>query len=502
MMLAIALAFIGLRLWVSPNLGTDDVEQALMAQDWRLVYNPAQPELYTWLLLDLYAVLGPGLLPHLLLKYGLVYATFAGAYHVALRWTDPRNALLAAGSLLLLQGFAWSIHAGVTHSALLSALMVWSLYALMRLVDGNRWDYAVLFGLLAGLGLQSKYSYIVFLVCLLAAAALDRDLRRRMPWGKLGVALLLAALLFAPHGHAVLTAPRPIGATLAELGQIGVAGGYTANLLAGLSSLAQAAIVFLFPFIVVGPALLSTAWRKAPPPLGPWPGVILRAAALGLVLLAASVIGAETTYFKDRRMHAILLLVPVAGVALASGAALAAWRRTALGALYIGVLVVAAAGLIGQAVYEPRVCRNCRLQVPLDDLADTIRAAGFTRGSIIAADEHLGGNLRIRFADAWTTTPPYHAFLVQPGRDDPRRNGACLLVWNTRSHGAEPPRPMVDLARGLSGLPPDAPILTGLSSLPQAPQTVSLPLLRYARRSETFAFLTVPGFDGTCRPRD
>src|SRR3954447_13371695 len=60
-----------LRLWASPNIGTDEVEQALFAQSWAWGYNPRQPPLFTWLLLGAYALFGAGIVAHLALKYAV-----------------------------------------------------------------------------------------------------------------------------------------------------------------------------------------------------------------------------------------------------------------------------------------------------------------------------------------------------------------------------------------------------------------------------------------------
>src|SRR4029079_4879612 len=65
-----------LRLWISPVLGTDEIEQPLRANDWRLGYNPRQPPLYTWILLSGYSVFGRTLLAHVIVKYGVLAMMF------------------------------------------------------------------------------------------------------------------------------------------------------------------------------------------------------------------------------------------------------------------------------------------------------------------------------------------------------------------------------------------------------------------------------------------
>ncbi|MEJ0068754.1 MAG: hypothetical protein WDO24_08550 [Pseudomonadota bacterium] len=69
-----------LRLWASPNIGTDEVEQALFAQTWAWGYNPRQPPLFTWLLLGAYRIFGPDVAAHVMLKYAALGIMYGCAY--------------------------------------------------------------------------------------------------------------------------------------------------------------------------------------------------------------------------------------------------------------------------------------------------------------------------------------------------------------------------------------------------------------------------------------
>lgn len=472
-LLAYCLFHIALRLWASPNIGTDDVEQALFAQGWSWGYNPAQPPLYTWLLMGLYALVGPGLLAHVVLKYALLGATYLCAWRVARRLVPEPMAGIAAASLLLLAGFAWGVHAGFTHSTLLSALLFATILAAMRAAEAGRIRDYLLFGIAAGLGLISKYSFGLFLVPLLIAMAIEPALRRRLLDWRMAAALVLAALVFLPHGLWMMAQPADYGATLAKVAGIGPGGSYFGNLARGLGSLGMATLVFLFPFWLLAGALLWPALRRRSDGASPWLRCLAWAAIIGLAGMAATAVLFQATYFKDRRMHAVLVTVPVLAVAWAARGDLARWRwRIWLGLLAV-CLVGAVVGIVGQALFEARSCRNCRLQAPVPELARMIAERGFQgSGTILAGDEHLGGNLRLAFPAARTLVPQYGPWLpaAQPGQ--------CLLAWSARAQGEELPEAIAAFARTRFGGVPSG-----------AVQAIGLPLRGNASRIEPFRFV-------------
>ena len=162
--LAYGLAYSALRLSLSDNLPQDDVTSNVLTQMLALGYVPRQPPLYEWLHWSVQQVTGPTLPSFLLIKYGLLTGTVAFLYLAATRIFRERGfAILAGLSPFLLFQFAWNLHEGVTHSMVLTCLVAASLWALMRITENGRaWDY-LLFGLIAGLGLISKWGFAGFL---------------------------------------------------------------------------------------------------------------------------------------------------------------------------------------------------------------------------------------------------------------------------------------------------------------------------------------------------
>jgi 4-amino-4-deoxy-L-arabinose transferase-like glycosyltransferase len=99
----------------------------------------AQPPLYEWMLWSVQRATGPTLPSFLILKYGLLTATFALRYLVAKRlFADQRWAAVAALSPLLLYHIGWNLHEGVMQTMVLICAVAASMWSFIRLVERGR----------------------------------------------------------------------------------------------------------------------------------------------------------------------------------------------------------------------------------------------------------------------------------------------------------------------------------------------------------------------------
>lgn len=479
------LAFLGLRLWASPNIGTDDVEQALLAQGWAWGYNPAQPPLFTWMLLGLYKVLGVGELAHLVLKYSLLFATYAGLHLLAFRWISPGNRLLGSASLLLLYPFAWGVHAGYTHSLLMAAVVPWVIWAFDRAFTSKRWVDTIILGLLLGVALQSKFNFVILATALIAAIAWEERYRRFLVSEKMAVVVGIAGLMLMPQIIWLMGEAREPGKMLARM----AAGGAPNPLIRALTNIgkfAQSSLLALMPFWVIALSLLWPALRRPTRPSSPWPAIVARAILFSLLAVLAIVLITGVSIAKERYLLPLIMMLPLVTVAAIDRIALSPWRRV----LFIGAIPVAAlcgfSFLLAQGLLEAQVSnKTSRMAAPITALAGRLAEAGFAGGTILAADEHLGANLRFAFPAAFVSVPNYSDFIPA----QPSHEGRCLIVWGGQS-GDKAPQSLVDLARRM-GVAGEA--LT-------APQKLDLPLLRYPARSASYAFVLVSNLGGDCRP--
>jgi hypothetical protein len=160
------------------------------------------------------------------------------------------------------------------------------------------------------------------------------------------------------------------------------------------------------------------------------------------------------------------------------------------GAMIGGVVAVAFLALLGQALFEPYSCRRCWLHMPLPAFEQAIRDGGFSHGTVVAAEEHVGGNLRLAFPAARVLTPAYPT-LDPPARGPARDpDGACLLAWHARLMGDAVPPQLAAFVGGRFKLEPAG-----------TPVALDLPMLRRAGRIDRFAYLIVANADGDCAPR-
>lgn len=478
-------ASILLRLWISPVLGTDEIEQALLANDWRLGYNPRQPPLYTWILLSGYSVFGRTLIAHVVVKYGVLAAMFGAAYLAGRRLLkSPERAALAAYALVLLYNIGWGAHVGYTHSLLLSVFIFLTLWAMPRAFESKRvLDYAAL-GVVLGLGFLTKFSFAVFLLPLLIACCLVAPLRAGLVNWRTLIAILVAALILAAPVNWMIHARYSYVAVLRDVTGVGERPSYFANVSAGLLSLIEGVASFLAPFWLAALIFWRTLRAKSRN-AEPWLRAMLIALGVTFAGLVAAVFIAQVTDFKPRYMHPILLTTPLLfffwlGHRPANrGAQL--WLAGIAAAFVIGVF----AGLAGQAIAEPRGCKNCWLQMPVPALAAELQRQGLGEGAILAENAHIGGNLRLFLPHARVYSPDYPMAEAAP-----TGAGLCLLIWNSRMHGQSPPQPLTQyLMEHFGGAFGNGPTIY-----------VTEPLLRGGGRTDSFGVMRVTGRNGDCSP--
>ena len=486
LLIVYVLASIALRLWISPVLGTDEIEQALLANDWRLGYNPRQPPLYTWILLSGYAVFGRTVLAHVIVKYAVLAAMFVASYFAARSLLkSSERAALATYALVLLYNIGWGAQVGYTHSLLLSVFIFLTLWAAPRAFESRRaFDYAIL-GIVLGLGFLTKFSFAVFLVPLLIACCFTAPLGAGLlNWRTLISAVVALAILALPVNW-MIHAPYSYVRALRDVTGVGERPSYFANVGEGLGSLIEGVLSFAAPFWLVALIFWRTLRTKPEDGGPPWLRAMLLSLAITLAALAVVVFVAQVTDFKPRYMHPILLTAPLVFFFWLEQKPANPGAERGFAAI-AGLFVIAVfAGLIGQALVEQRGCKNCWLQMPVPALAAELERRELGDGTILSENAHIGGNLRLLLAHARVYSPDYPMAEAPPtGR------GQCLLVWNSRMHGQDAPARLTQfLTEHFGGAYRNGPIVY-----------VTEPLLRGGARTDTFGVMRVGGRTGDCTP--
>ena len=474
-----------LRLTLSPTLGVDEVEQAVFAQAWDPGYVFNQPPLYTWLLWGLYGMLGVGAPAHAILKYGLLALTYLFFYLASRRVLgDEAWAGLATLSLLLVAPFGWNVHQGFTHTVLLSTLCAAGFWAVLRLAERPTAGGYLLVGVLVGLGMLSKYSYAVFLVGLMMACLAVPEYRRLVLDRRVLIAAAAALLVIAPHGAWIVEQRHSAGALFATTLKTAGAAAYLDGVGRGLASLGASVITYLAPLWLVLLILFPRAVLARG--LGTTPAERLTSfVVLGaLTFLVAAIFLGGVTQYKARWMHPALLLVPLIFTARLAARPPSRGRLKAYGYTLAVISLIVVIIRVGQFHLGPLQDRYTRWHVPYRELAEGLAAAGFTGGTIVAGDEHTGGNLRLRFPRARVVTLRYADFVPPRSGTD----GQCLVVWKADKGDG----PLATIAeRVLPGLG------AGVEGLPV--RHLDAPLYGSAGRTARLGYVLIAEGAGDCR---
>jgi 4-amino-4-deoxy-L-arabinose transferase-like glycosyltransferase len=406
-----ALLLVLVRLWSSAALELDEAEQMLWSQQWAWGYG-AQPSLYTWLLMGVAALLGPGLLSLSVLKMGLLALTYYFMWRAAREVLAKRAAWWAAASMVWLPMLGWEALRDLTHTVLLGCMVAATWWLVLRQIRQPQPQGFVWLGLVAGLGLLSKYSFALFALALGLAALSGRETRRSMLASGWWWLPLVAAVVLAPHLLWLLEhwdmASRGTLSKL-QLDSPSVSKGFASLLVDG-------ALANLLLWCVIALVVFGRAWWR-PKPLDeiaaaddappPWLKPLLwRYLAWVFLLLAGMVLVGNVTHFKARWVHPLLLVFPL--LAFASVPALERHPRgrwftgaVVLGFLMFGTLFAARPSLNG------RLVRPNEINEPIAALSQRLQAAGYDGLSpIVASDAVLGGMLRAQFPGASVTVCP------------------------------------------------------------------------------------------------
>lgn len=404
MMLAYFGAHVLIRTIISPALELDEAEQALWTQTLALGYG-AQPPLYTWLQWAMFELVGVSVLALALLKNGLLFLLYAATYGAAKRLLSPSLAALAAACLLLIPDIGWESQRDLTHTVLVTTLAACLLYVVTRLlVEGPHPVLYLALGVVCGLGVLAKYSFVMVAGAWLVAMLVWPPGRRLLlsPW--VALAALIAVVLVAPHALWLLDHWH-----LASEGTLRKMGTESAQPWAwwqqagvGLGALLQALVASLAPLVLVLGAVFGlAAWRRGGLPAhSPLAGIAWQMAAAILILLLIQLM-TGATQLKTRWLAPLLVPAPLlwlGWVQQASSPRREAWLRAI-------VIAIASLYLLAMALrpwFDAARGRPDELNEPVAALAQVIRTMGLPADGLLLADTNaLAGGLRIQFPLAW-----------------------------------------------------------------------------------------------------
>lgn len=476
---------------LTPSGHFDDTVAFEDAQSFQWGYEAKSPPLFVWLARALMLLTGPRIETIFALRMACLFAAFAGLTLLARR-LQPDTLLAAGAGLAMLATFHfhWYFLDKYANTTLALAMMPYALLAFLRL--GRRadvWSYA-LFGLVAGVGLLTRYHFAILLAAMVAAALGSPKWRTVVCDRRIGLSLGLAALITAPHfawflGH--WSALR--GEVSFAVGFHGTADPVSAALEALGNLLEETVSIFLFPLAVLLAALLWPALRPvtvADPERAEDLRFLRNTVIAAFAIMVLFALGGAT---RIRSRHLFFLsLLPLWLIARLDARRLRPFAAPGFLAALYGCLVVAGLGFpIKGWVYAER-CTRCERVLPFDAYARAIAAAGFSGGTIVHSQEMSRGALLRAYFPRTRVVPDFQYASPRV----PLRKGAardCVFVWRAHS----PDRTEARLKAGGPvpgvGLP-----LPGDAIFGTAPGTIALS----GRPTVTLRFALVKGGLGTC----
>lgn len=399
-------------------LDLDEAEAILMSQHLQLGYG-SQPPLYAWLQWLMFSLFGVNLLALSVQKNLLLFCTYLAMFYTARSFIGMGSATIVAASLILLPQLGWESQRDLTHSVLatcMAALTLWCYVSLLRYRSRTRY---ALFGLLIGLGLQSKYNFAVFALGLLAASLLVREHRQALWRGDAWITLAVLVLALAPHGFWLLDhVDLATGATLEKMQ--GQEGSHASKVVRGLGSMVGATFLFATPLWIVYGWLWWRHRTQARARLDrPQARFFLWFYLTAFACVMALVLGGELIKVKERWMQPILFLLPPAFFAVFPSLAQRPVRRSILGVAGVFAILILA-GLSARAYFG----KNTR--APFAALSAQVMQRFPQASTLVASELAVAGNLYLH-NPAWTVL-----LLPRILQSRPALRGYVLLIDSGR----------------------------------------------------------------------
>ncbi len=196
--------FAVVRLSASPVMELDEAEQFLVAAySW---HNSNQPPLFTWILRGLFSAFGPDGAALIAVKYFFIFLFYTTFYLTVRLFWNSRQSLIVTGALVFFLIYSYDFPRQVTHSILVSIFSVLAYFVYFRMLDDTRkWTDYAFFGVVCGLGMLSKYTFLIFLSALLPGSLSCRTGRKVFIDKRICIAAAICLIIVGPHFFVMLS---------------------------------------------------------------------------------------------------------------------------------------------------------------------------------------------------------------------------------------------------------------------------------------------------------
>ncbi|MBB3286939.1 MULTISPECIES: glycosyltransferase family 39 protein [unclassified Rhizobium] len=419
------------RISLSSSVRIDEAQQFVVNQ-WLAWGYDAQPPLYNWIQYGVFDVFGTSVASLAVLKNILLFLVYF-AYHQLARLLleDKRLAAVATLSLLTIPQMFWQAQRDLTHTVGTLLAVTAFIYFVVKTIRKPTFTSYAMMGLWAGLGMLTKYNFVLIIASVFVAVVFHPQGRSRLLDKRFVMTLALAILVFLPHAvwmlsnmDLVLTSTV---ATMSEQGQ----GGKLSDIGHGVVELIKTSIVIIAPtaaiFLIVfrRPFLQSLRFKSE------WVNFFERIFLSTVAILFALILVTTLTEFRDRWLLPFLFLVPLY-FCLKLEAAGAQNPSDIKKSFYVpfGLMIALPLILTAGTIFPKLFDSYQHLNTPYGAfLKETIAAEGKQPVAVVTTAWLKAGNIRANMPDTAVISTAY------PASDLDRQalgNGPILLVWNER----------------------------------------------------------------------
>ncbi|MBB3135593.1 4-amino-4-deoxy-L-arabinose transferase-like glycosyltransferase [Rhizobium pisi] len=434
---------IALRLTLPHTLDLDEAEQSFFSQYLLAGYNE-QPPFYNWMQYAVVSVTGISMWAISVPKNILLFSCYL-FYGLAAREVLKNRSLAAVAmlSLITLPQVGFLAQRELTHTVALLFASSLFLFGFFRTLQRPTLGSYLVIGIATGIGLISKYNFVILPFAALMAVLPNREWRSRLFDWRLLVAIVVAILIILPHA---LWLPdnlaRASASTLKRMAAKDEAA-------AGLPRIGQGLLSFIIAvlgFVALPVVLFAAAFRRdffrALSSSSPMIRVIERMMAISLLAVLSLVFIGGASDIHERWLDPFLLVLPLylflklqsSGFDLSAGLAR---FRPVVPVFMVIILLILLIRIVGV-----QYVGYTRTNVPISGFAAEL-TADRKPVLIVASDKYLAGNLRLEL-----DVPSAMPFFAGSGVPEyAQAKGPVLVVWRgkTPDDKAIPPDFAADL---------------------------------------------------------
>lgn len=432
------------RLALPASLELDEAQQVFLSQ-WLSAGYDTQPPLYNWLQYGIISVFGISVASLTIPKNTFLFLSYLffglTAFHLM---RDRRLAAIATLGLLTIPQISFEAQRDLTHTVAVIFAASFFLFSFVRMLKRPSASTYLLTGAAIGIGILSKYNFVLLPVSLFLAASLDGSCRMRIfDWRILLTGVAAFLIVVYPHGlwfidHMDEATTSTITKMTGE-----AAPGQIIQVFRGVVSVITAILGFSAVTIILFATTFEKDFLRALIKNGnQWTRLFERSWFIAVIMLLAIVFFLGAVEIRARWLTPLLLALPLyLGLKLETTGTISTrrFRGFILAALIIMLLVPFL--LAARIVLSGWIGSYDKLNVPYGPMVEQLIGSTLNSpGAIFAGDVQLAGNIRLHAPDIPVMTPQYPDFSPDIPVGKP-----ILLIWRERRSGEPVPEVPEDL---------------------------------------------------------